>query len=90
MTFSRAPPRGLWFVDPWSRGALLPPATCFAALRHLGLGDSPDTRSVWTGSIRPPQVWARMLRNLQSREEKGSPEARFWEDCAFGLESVGS
>ena len=89
MAFSRAPQSALWFVDPWCRGALLPPPYCFAALRQLGLGDAPDTRSEWTGSIRPARVWARMLRNLQSREEPGSPEALFWEDVAFGLEGAG-
>ena len=67
LVFSRADEAALWFVDPWARGALLPPSACEAALTHLGV--PPAEHAGATAAISPTRVWARMLRNLQATHE---------------------
>jgi hypothetical protein len=67
LVFSRADEAALWFVDPWARGALLPPSACEAALTHLGVPLAEQAGS--TAAISPTRVWARMLRNLQATHE---------------------
>ena len=67
LVFSRADEAALWFVDPWARGALLPPSACEAALTHLGV--PPAEHAGATAAISPARVWARMLRNLQATHE---------------------
>ena len=88
MVFGRAHPHDVWLVDPWSRGALLPPSAGRAALQHLGVPAA--EHEGWMAAIPPRRVWARMLRNLQSREAPGSAEASFWEDVACGLDALGT
>ena len=63
LIFSRADEAALWFVDPWARGALLPPSACEAALTHVGVPLAEQAGG--TTAIPPTRVWARMLRNLQ-------------------------
>ena len=67
LVFSRADEAALWFVDPWARGALLPPSACEAALTHLGVPLAEQAGA--TAAISPTRVWARMLRNLQATHE---------------------
>ena len=67
LVFSRADETALWFVDPWARGALLPPSACEAALTHVGVPLAEQAGG--TDAIPPTRVWARMLRNLQVTHE---------------------
>jgi hypothetical protein len=70
LVFSRADEAALWFVDPWARGALLPPSACEAALTHVGVPLAEQAGG--TGAIPPTRVWARMLRNLQVTHMRSS------------------
>ena len=44
-----------------------------------------ERRAALAGSTSPASLWARMLHDLETREEAGSARARFWEDVAVGL-----
>jgi len=86
MIFTRAPDDGLWFVDPFDGGRLLPPEAAAGMLTTMGVPETAHDKC--TAPVHSACVWARMLRNLRAhhRNTSGSDvTARVWEYMSHGL-----
>ena len=86
--FERCDPAGLWFVDAFRGGALLPPQVCAEILARTGM--PPDQHAGCLEPAPPASVWARMTRNLWAAARRGGDETKavFWEGAGCGLDEA--
>lgn len=88
LLFERCDPAGLWFVDAFRGGALLPPQVCAEILARTGM--PPDQHAGCLEPAPPASVWARMTRNLWAAARRGGDETKavFWEGAGCGLDEA--